>query len=195
MNTETKAAIIGAIVGGILALAGSILQGLASYVVQRRRSLSEERRRWVRMALNWAGNDGRDSLRRAKLKGADLYGVNLGCSATTRRMREAGGDTFSPFAVGNGADLTGADLRGADLRHSTLQRATLRNARLKRANMQHALVYADLEDAELDHADLRYADLSGSSNTEKACFKGAKYNRSTLWPKDSEPPSEARRVC
>jgi uncharacterized protein YjbI with pentapeptide repeats len=53
-----------------------------------------------------------DSLRRANLRGADLYGANL-----------RGADLY-------GANLCGADLRGADLRGADLYGAYLRGANL-----------------------------------------------------------------
>jgi hypothetical protein len=83
--------------------------------------------------------------KRADLRGANLYDVNL-----------------------RGADLTGADLRKAYLFRADLTGTTLTGADLSRANLRDA----DLSGTDLRYAYLRGADLSGADLSE-ADFGGA----------------------
>ena len=97
------------------------------------------------LAVKWAFKE------KANLRGADLYGANLGGSNL------GGADLY-------GADLRGADLRGADLYGANLRGADLRGADLYGADLRGADLYgADLRGADLGGADLRGADLYGAN--------------------------------
>jgi uncharacterized protein YjbI with pentapeptide repeats len=101
---------------------------------------------------------------RATLHDADLRRANLGVTA-----------------------LRGADLSGANLRQATAWRADLTDAHLFRADLQGALlVDANLTRATLTEADLRGASLEGS-DLSGATLKRAKYDSSTVWPRNVDP--------
>jgi uncharacterized protein YjbI with pentapeptide repeats len=70
------------LLGGLIGFVGAILGGLAkagfSYLFKNLRYRREERRRWLKAALEWAATGRKESLRGADLRGADLQWVNLG---------------------------------------------------------------------------------------------------------------------
>jgi len=83
MDPQVQAAIIGgivgALVGGLLGILGAVpggwVQGRAWYHYEQRRAAAEEKKRWVKLALEWASTGRCDSLRRANLEGADGVSV------------------------------------------------------------------------------------------------------------------------
>ena len=91
-----------------------------------------------------------------------------------------------PAANCKGADLRGAGLREAWLFDANLSGADLIGANLFRANLSAAdLSGADLSGANLSMANLDKLDWLGTSQPAK--LTGAKYNKSTVWPKGFDP--------
>jgi hypothetical protein len=113
------------------------------------------------------------SLEGLELAGRDLRGANL-----------------------RGESLRGACLRGADLRGGFLGYADLRDADLRGAQLAGTyLVTADLRDADLRGADLRGDGIHASLNEGGllgANLTGARYDRTTRWPRGFDP---AQRGC
>lgn len=151
MDSNAFWLLIGAAIGVVGAVAGGFMQGWASSYFERKRAIAQERRRWLRTALQWAANGRQESLRNADLHRANLRGINLGATGPEK-----------PHADLGYADLRGADLRYADLSYANLTGADLQHAQLEGAN----LYFADLSKAILRHANLRKADLSISRLAE-----------------------------
>jgi hypothetical protein len=194
------AAILGGVIGGMVS---GVFQGWAWYHFDRRRAEDEDRKRWVRVALEWQARYGVDSLRFADLRGAYLSQVDLGPVSPP-----------SP-AVANGL-MFGSRPRHADLRQSRLSGADLSDANLTGADLSGAdLRTADLSNSVLFGADLSGADIAGTSfegadligthlatvkNYKQAWFAGATYTGEgdeilppTQWP-DGWLPSDAKKV-
>lgn len=78
-SPDLQAAAIGAIVGGVLGILGAILGGViggwVTYRYELKRAAKEKREKWIELALEWASNGRKDSLRRTNLRGADLSGA------------------------------------------------------------------------------------------------------------------------
>lgn len=103
--------------------------------------------------------------------------------------------TSSSFTETN---ASGADFRGANLESASLQRANLANANfegqelgktslqgsdLRGANLRKLKSISDITGADLRGADLRGAVLLGAKDySNKAKYRGAKYDKSTRWP-------------
>ncbi len=82
------------------------------------------------------------------------------------------------------ANLAGANLAGANLQGSSLVSATLAAANLQGSNLRGAnLRGADLSQARLHGANLQASDLTG------AILRGARYDTTTQWPGNFEPPA------
>jgi len=111
----------------------------------------------------------------------------------------SGMPNFMHYCIGPGADLQGADLSNADLRWSNFRSANLRNTKLRGSILWGSiLTNADLRDANLSHADFTGADLVGANLTgadlEGACFLGARYSKTTQFPKKFGDPERKGMV-
>ena len=169
------------------------------------RELDEQRNSQMIGFLREAGLIGSDStsdltlngviLTNAKLKGANLYKVNLsGSKLTGVDFQEAylgwanlRGATLDNVDLAN-VRLIGADLEGAKLRTAKLQGADFTGANLKNADLEGAdlsakegikLISADLQGANLQNANLRGADLA-SANLANANLMKADLSDATL---------------
>lgn len=131
------------------------------------------------------------------LEGADLRGLDLGCS----NLRPAAGApvVLASMEYAQGcADFRFADLRRADMRHMELgggrfagadmRGAVLRNALLPMASFSDHTAGADLSGAVLDGANLQGADLSQAILADVS-MEGVCWDESTRWPVGFEPPS------
>ena len=174
MSEQLIGVIIGAsaaIIGGVI---GGFVQGWAWYRFEIKRAARQEKKRWIKIALEWAETRPFGSLRRADLEGADLRGVDLGRDKRT----------------GKCADLSYANLRAAYLKEANLNSADLRGADLREARLRGA----NLEWAVLNSADLRGANLKGVIKLDTAKLRRTKYNNDTIWPEGFSPPPEAVKV-
>jgi len=153
------------------------------------RELDEQRNSQMLGFLREAGLIGSDSksdltfngviLTNAKLKGANLYKVNLsGSKLTGVDFQEAylGGANLRGATLDNvdlaNVRLIGADLEGANLQTAKLQGADFTGANLKNADLENAdlsaeegikLISADLQGANLRNANLRGANLTSAN--------------------------------
>lgn len=102
---------------------------------------------------------------------------------------------FMQYRIGPGADLQDAALSYADLRWSNFRGANLKGAKLRESILWgSSLANADLCGADLCYADLTGTDLVGAdlSNAliEGTCFLGARYSKTTRFPKEFGDPEE-----
>lgn len=106
-----------------------------------------------------------------------------------------GNTNFLQYRLGPGADLPNARLSNADLRWSNFRGADLRGARLNGSILWGAiLTNAQLAKADISHADFTGADLVGAdltdALTEGTCFVGARYSKTTRFPKGFGDPEK-----
>ncbi|WP_269178188.1 pentapeptide repeat-containing protein [Modestobacter sp. VKM Ac-2979] len=125
------------------------------------------------------------------LRGANLSGLHLGCSAPSEPS----------CADLSNADLNGSVLQYTNLRNANLFGADMTNARLWSTDLEGAnLINTDLRnawlaDARLQGADLRGADLSGADLStspalvDATTIDGVCYDSRTKWPRGFMPPS------
>ena len=197
MDLDLFSVLVGAaaaIVGGII---GGWVQGWAWYHYEQKRAAAEEKKRWMKIALEWAATGRKESLRRADLSGADLRGADLG-------LAKLSNDDPIEARAGEGADLSYANLSKADLRRANLTRADLQGADLREANLTNAdlreanLYWADLQGVNVEGANLQRARLECANLQEailvQANLQGARYNNRTVWPIGFTPPLEAVNV-
>lgn len=105
----------------------------------------------------------------------------------------AGYPHYMQYGIGPGSDLQDVAFSNAYLGWRNF-----RGANLCRANFRGSILWgstltnADLRDADLSHADFTGVDLVGAdlSNacTEGACFLGARYSKTTRFPKGFGDP-------
>lgn len=111
----------------------------------------------------------------------------------------SGMPNFMHYCIGPGADLQGADLSNADLRWSNFRNANMKRAKLKGSILWGAiLTNADLEETDLSHADFTGVDLVGANlsgaDVEGTCFLGARYSKSTKFPRKFGDPERKGMV-
>lgn len=168
-------ALIGSLIGGAFALRGARLEAHESYKLDLRRVEDEDRKRWVRTALEWDRKGGADTLREANLEGAYLQNVYLSWRSTRTHGGHFGFPTDGTVTVpGHGA---------ADLRRSNLRRADLRHAEL----MGVDLTDADVQGTDFRGASLHDACLIGIKHGEDALWEGATDSEQTQWPQGWRP--------
>jgi uncharacterized protein YjbI with pentapeptide repeats len=143
-------------------------------------------------------------------KNRSLLSKSMSCDATGGRIRQtspfpyvpakySGMPNFMHYCIGPGADLQGATLADADLRWSNFRRANLHGAKLRGSVLWGSiLTNADLSDADLSHADFTGVDLVGADLTgadvEGTCFLGARYGKTTRFPKRFGNPEKKGMV-
>lgn len=98
-----------------------------------------------------------------------------------------------------GANLQGSALTNADLRWTNFRGANLRKADLTGSVLWGSiLTNADLTGADLSHADLTGVDLVGADLTsaivDGTCFLGARFGKSTRFPKKFGDPEKKGMV-
>ena len=66
------------LLGATVAIVSAFIGAATQYLLEGRRTRNEKKEQWVKTALEWAGNERKESLRRADLSKADLRGADLG---------------------------------------------------------------------------------------------------------------------
>lgn len=114
--------------------------------------------------------------RGANLRGADFSSASLDKSDMSETdLREA---KFT-WAGAQGVNFDKANLTGVDMSNTSVQGSTFKEADLRKVKG-----IKDITRADFSGADLRGANLQDSKDySNNAIFKGAKYDRSTRWPR------------
>lgn len=115
------------------------------------------------------------------IRGADLRKVKL-------QWAFIGEANLQGAYIGEG-NLQAVALWEANLQETVFWKANLQGANLRRANLQGAnLMEANLQGANLMQANLQGANLRGAENLQQQQIEEAKGDRTTILPKNLQPP-------
>ena len=135
---------------------------------------------------------------------SSTYGMSVGLQWQHHKVppiaaKFSGFNNFTNYCIGPGSDLQGAVLSKADLRWNNFRGANLGKADLRGSVLWGAIMTnANLQNADLSEADFTGADLSGADLSEAVvegtCFLGARYSKSTRFPKRFGDPERKGMV-